>query len=314
MRPADGDMKALITGADGFIGRHLIKRLIGMKDMQIFALSRNAAPSGSDGKRLVHVTGSILDGARMEALFRDNAFDAVIHLAAITAHDDIVNRRMETFDTNLKGTMNLLAGMNRYCRGALFLYASTGKVYGKTDQLPISEKAAVNPQNILGKSKRITEEVIDFCAQPYNRYLICRIFNVYGEGQKRSFVVPTIIDQLGRDEIALGNLTDRRDYLYIGDLCDALAACIEHRNGFSPVDYVNIGSGEGVSVGDMLALMEELLGRRLRVRVEEGRLRADETAEEYCDNGKLRSVTGWRPKMPLKEGLRRVLQDEGALK
>lgn len=302
-------MKILITGANGFIGQKLIQDLKSFSAADVYSLSRKTVSSDSG----YWIVGDVLDAESVDAIFREHCFDVVVHLAAITAHDDIVNHRYSTFDTNLKGTINLLSSFNRYCKNSFFLYASTGKVYGKTNEMPISETAVTNPKNILGKSKRITEEVIDFYAVPQNKYLVCRIFNIYGEAQKRSFVVPTIIDQLREKEITLGSIRDFRDYLYIDDLSSALISCISHREKFAPVDYVNIGSGEPACVMDIIHEMEELLERKIVVRVDESRMRVDETPVEFCDHSKLTSLTGWEPSYSLKSGLQKTLVAEGVL-
>lgn len=303
-------MKILITGANGFIGRNLIQDLKQSPGNELYALSRKSfSPEG-----VVCLTGDVLDKPRLMELFEQTSFDAVIHLAAITEHHQIVDNRFQTFDTNLKGTINLLECFNAYCKGALFLYASTGKVYGKTNQMPITETAVTNPQNILGKSKRITEEVIDFYAVPENKYLICRIFNIYGEFQRRSFVVPTIIDQLEQPYISLGNLKDLRDYLYIRDLCSAIMSCLDYRQAFAEVDVVNIGSGEPACVQDILREMEQLLERKIEVCIDRSRMRSDETSVEFCDHSKLTRLTGWKPRYTLPEGLSQTLKYEGVIR
>lgn len=302
-------MKILITGASGFIGQKLIRDLQNNSETELYALSRHFLSIPN----LHYIYSDVLDEKNMEELFKTVRFDVVIHLAAITAHREIVDNRLETLNTNLQGTINLLNNFNTYCKGGLFLYASTGKVYGKTNEMPISEAAIVNPQNILGKSKFIAERIIDFYAIPENKYLICRIFNIYGENQKRNFVVPTIIDQLKLPAITLGNLNELRDYLYIDDLLSALIACIYKGDGFSRFDYVNIGKGEPACVADILRELEELLGRKLNVIEDRSRFRKDETQIEFCDHNKLTSITGWKPRYSLKEGLFKTLKGEGIL-
>lgn len=303
-------MKILITGAGGFIGRRLAKNLSEIPGMEIYGLSRegtNLFPG------IVPVQCDILDADGVERTFQNCRFDRVVHLAAITEHNEVVGRKQETLEINLKGTMNLLDSFNRHCAGSQFIYASTGKVYGETNEMPISERAMVNPSTVLGKAKRITENIVDFYAVPANRYLICRIFNIYGEFQKRNFVVPTILDQLDSPAICLGNLYDKRDYLYIDDLIAAFIACLRSPLKFGNVDYVNIGSGTAVSVADILKEMETLLGRKLKVETDPSRFRKDETSVEFCNHGRLTKLTGWEPKFALQEGLRRTLQKEGII-
>ncbi len=227
-------MKILITGASGFIGRSIIKNWVDNPDFSIFSLSRDDefCPNG-----VTTLVGDVLDMASLEAVFSLHEFDIVIHLAAITAHKDIVDNKYSTLATNLQGTMNVLDCFNRYCKNAQFIYTSTGKVYGNTNEMPISEKAQVNPTNILGKSKYIAERLVDFYAIPENKYLICRIFNIFGENQKKSFVIPTILEQIkeGHD-LVLGNLEDKRDYLYVDDLVSGIQSCIYHKDDFANVD------------------------------------------------------------------------------
>lgn len=302
-------MQILITGAGGFIGRKLIQTLQKNPEFNIFALSiENVEIPG-----VTYYQCDILDAEAVEKVFSENRFDCVIHLAAITAHSEIVDNRMKTFEINIRGTINLLNSFNKYCQGAQFIYSSTGKVYGKTNEMPISEKALVNPTNILGRTKRITEEVIEFYAQPDNKYLIFRIFNIYGEGQRSNFVVPTILAQLNKEEIELGSLKDLRDYLYVGDLMDAFLACITSPDKFENVDHVNIGSGEPACVADILREIEKLTGRKLNVKVNQEKLRRDETPVEFCDHGKITSLTGWTPKHSLAEGIECTLRSEGVI-
>ncbi len=296
-------MRILVTGSSGFIGTGIVRMLRDDAGCEVFALSRKRREETG----VKSVEADILDSDKINSLFEEFRFDAVVHLAAITAHKDIVDNKFQTFDINLRGTENLLKAFNKYCDSSVFFYASTGKVYGNTDEMPISESALVRPMNVLGKTKRITEEVIEFYAQPYNRYIIGRIFNVYGEYQKANFIVPTILSQIRNEYIKLGNITDKRDYLYIEDLLKAIKACIIQKDKFSPVDYVNIGSGIPISVGDILSEIEDIIGRKIEVQVDTSRFRNDETSIEFCKNEKLMDLTGWKPQVSLKEGLRRVI-------
>lgn len=300
-------MNILVTGASGFIGERLIKALGENKKNNIYAVSRSA-----DGKGHI-LQCDVLDYPALEEIFSRHKFDAVVHLAAITAHDDIVNHSTETLDINLQGTVNLLKCFNLFCRNAQFIYASTGKVYGKTNQMPITENAYTNPTTILGKSKRITEQIVDFYAEHKNRYLICRIFNIYGGNQKRNFVFPTIVDQLNTGVVQLGNIDDLRDYLYVDDLINALISCILHPGVFETVDYVNIGSGEPHSVREMVELIRRISGIEFELRITDSRKRYDETPVEYCDNAKLRKLTDWHPQFSFEEGIRNSLMIEDVI-
>ncbi len=298
-------MNFLITGASGFIGSNMVKRLAVSNQTNVIALTKKEVSSQFDTVKNVLI--DILNKDKLRDVFMNNKIDCVIHLAAITEHNAVVNEKINTLMTNFMGTKNLLELFNEYCSDALFIYASSGKVYGKTNEMPISENAVCNPINILGKSKYMTEKLIDYCAEMKNKNIICRIFNVYGWGQKPNFVIPTIMRQLGEKEIVLGNITDKRDYIYLDDLIDALIRCVESKNRFQNVDVINIGSGISYSVKEIMKIIEDIFGRKIIIKVDKSKYRSDETSIEYCVNKKISDMTGWRTTYSMYDGIKQML-------
>lgn len=309
-------MKILITGSGGFIGRRIIQNWKDYSGVELYGLTRKLSGSKDveEKDKICLLECDVRNKEALRNIFMENKFDVVLHLAAITEHNAIVNHKDETFDINLYGTIHILKCINELCENTLFLYASSGKVYGKTNEMPISENAYTNPTTILGKSKQITEQVIDFYSESKNQYLICRIFNVYGEKQKRNFVLPTIMEQIDNAEISLGNIEDLRDYLYIDDLISAFWACIENRNKFKKYDIVNLGSGEPASVKDIINIIEKIINRKLEITIDKEKIRDNETKVEYCNNQKIKEMTGWRPKYSMYDGIKQVLKKEGFIK
>ncbi len=295
-------MKILITGAGGFIGRNLVDKFGTREDIQVMGTTHKKVQLGIPSCVL-----DVLDEESIQRIFQRDRFDVVIHLAALTAHDQIVDNKYEALQLNLKGTRNILESFNKYSKGALFIYASTGKVYGNVKTYPINEEMRTSPTNTLGKSKLITERLIDFYAEEGNQYMITRVFNIYGDGQRENFVVPTIVKQLktGRS-LSLGNILDKRDYLHIDDLVNAILCCIDNHANFSKFDIVNIGSGIPVSVEDIVHCFEAELGYSIDINVEKKKMRYDEMSVEYCSNKKLMNLTGWNQSIPLQEGIHRV--------
>lgn len=306
-------MKLLITGASGFIGRSLIKRLKDAPDITIYMISRKdilTEPS------VTNYCCDILDEHAVNKIFERQTFDAVIHLAALTAHEEIINNKNLALRTNLKGTENIISAFNRFCTNAVFYYASSGKVYGRTDEMPITENAIERPTTVLGKGKYITERVIEFYADvESNKYIIMRIFNVYGGEQKENFVVPTILKQLSKgNRLELGNIYDKRDYLYIEDLVSAVEALMKNRQMLSHFEIVNIGSGIPVSAEDIIEELKRILNRtEIKIDISKRRMRSDETEVEFCSTRKLHELTGWEKRFDLQTGLAETCRQQGLL-
>lgn len=306
-------MKLLITGAGGFIGSSLIRRLKSAPDIDIHTISRKE--NLTEGL-VTNYCCDILDERAIGEIFESQRFDIVIHLAALTAHEEIINNKNMALSVNLKGTENIINAFNRFCTNAVFYYASSGKVYGRTNEMPITEKALERPTTVLGKGKYVTERLIEFYADvESNKYVIMRIFNVYGGAQKDNFIVPTILKQLlvGND-LELGNIYDKRDYLYIEDLVSAIEALIGKRQALSHFEIVNIGSGVPVSVMDIIEELKKILNRpEIKINISELRVRSDETEVEYCSPERLQELTGWEKQFDLSTGLRQICKQQGML-
>jgi UDP-glucose 4-epimerase len=297
--------KVLVTGSEGFLGRRLVDRLVAA-GCEVHGLDRAAGRPSSEKYRLENI--DVLDASRLLSYAVACAPDAIVHLAALTAHDEMVNQKTATLKINLQGTMNLLDACN--ASGARqFVYASTGKVYGRIERLPLSEEHPLRPRNVLGKTKVIAENLIDFYAQDCPaRMTVLRIFNVYGPGQRNSFLVPTILAQLagGGSRVALGNIEDQRDYIYIDDVIDAFL-CVLLRPEEEASAVFNVGTGVASSAADVVRTVGEVLQRRIAISTESSRFRGDEDPVEYADTAKLRTL-GWRPAHTLRQGLEKTVE------
>lgn len=306
-------MKILITGATGFVGQNLIKRLKNSPDIEIYTISRKKIFAYSS---VTNYCCDILDEHAVFNIFEQHAFNAVIHLAALTAHEEIVNNKNLALSTNLKGTETIVSAFNHFCSDAVFYYASSGKVYGRTNEMPITEYAIERPTTILGKGKYIAERIIDFYADiESNKYIIMRIFNVYGGNQKENFIVPTLLKQLSQgNQLELGNIHDKRDYLYVEDLISAIEALIKNHHKLSHFEIINIGSGIPVSVEDIIDELKYILKRtEIEINISEHRMRNDETQVEYCSTKKLCELTGWEKRFNLYAGLKETCRQLGML-
>lgn len=286
-------MRVLITGINGFIGKHLAKALT-QRGHIVLGLGRSQ--------------GGVLNPTIVEKAIQD--VEIVIHLAAITSHKKIVENKFETLETNFIGTKNVLDAFSKSKNARKFLYASGGKVYGKIMSLPISEDHPTNPQNILGKSKLITEKLIDFYSNDQKEFIILRIFNVYGPLQDKDFLIPTIIKQLskGKRQLTLGDIGTKRDYIYIDDLVNAFVLAIEEKEK-TGLSIYNVCSGKATSAKEIVKIISKIKGHSIKIKTNPNLYRKDEARIEYGSYKLIQKTFGWKPKISLEEGLRRILTD-----
>lgn len=295
--------KIFISGVNGFIGNNLARYFI-HGGFDVVGIGRKEK-STVDGVK--YLQSDILDADKYSHLVSGS--DLVVHLAATTFHDEIVKNPTEAFWTSWFGTWNILkafsAGTGRH-----FLYASTGKVYGDAGPLPFREEITCRPLNILGFTKYTCEHLVDFFSRlnQQKSFSVARIFNVYGKGQRDSFLIPAIIKQIkdGNKIIGLGDIKAKRDYVYIDDVVSAVSSIMFA--GGTGLKIFNVGSGNSYSAEDIVKLISRITGDNLGISGDFSKKRIDELDEEYCSYDKLAGL-GWKPHT-LEDGLREMLMVE----
>src|SRR3989344_2681659 len=302
-------MKVLITGVSGFIGSALAQQLL-TRGHNIVGIGKQEQTKVEGIK---YILADVLDKVKVEAQVAEA--EVVVHLAALTAHKDIADNKNESLRINFQGTKNLLEAFHNSPTTKKFIYASTGKVYGKIESLPITENHPTAPLNILGKSKLIAEKLIDFYTSKDKSQIILRIFNVYGPGQKDNFLVPTILNQLkpgleqgSIPEIILGDLASQRDYTYVEDVINALVLAVETESKPGTEIY-NVSSQIGTSAAEIVEVIGEIINHPLKVKVESNLFRPDEEKYEYGYYTKIKSQLGWKPHHDLKAGLKKTVEN-----
>ena len=287
-----------ITGVNGFLGKYLSKRF-SEEDYSIIGFDVQDKPVSSLDS---YFSGNILDKDLLRRSMR--TADYVIHLAAITAHKDIVENKFETFELNFLGTKNVLDCFTE-SNAKKFIYSSTGKVYGKIYSLPITEEHFTEPQNILGKSKLITERLIDFYAVENKSLVILRIFNVFGDHQSENFLIPTIRRQLAKsDKVVLGDIDVKRDYIHIDDVVEAFFLSVKKDSG--KISFYNVSSGIPKSAKEMIFSLEKFRNRPIDLQVDPKLLRSDEFPIEYGSYEKIKKDFGWYPRISLESFLKEI--------
>lgn len=302
-------MRVLITGVHGFIAQNLAKALI-ERHHEVVGCGRQLECSFK-GLAAYHAV-DVLDGEAVARAMVDCA--AVVHLAALTAHKDIVDDRFGALDINLRGTRNVLEAVRATASVRKLVFSSTGKVYGNFTRLPIDEDEPPRALNVLGKSKYLAERLIDFYAMGEERsYISLRIFNVYGPGQSENFLVPTILRQLdlateaGPQSVSLGDVRASRDYTHIDDVVDAFVRVVEGV-GASGFAVYNVASRVPTSAEDIVGEIAAILGVSIAIESKVTQVRLDELDEEYGDFARIAVEYGWRPTIPLTKGLRNTIE------
>lgn len=315
-------MQILITGADGFIGSHLTQALYEQTQNKtsplygahIKALSLyNSFNSWGwlediDCLDSIEVlSGDIRDPHFCKHICKDVHF--IFHLAALIAIPYSYVAPDSYIDTNIKGTLNI-------CQSALecgvkrIIHTSTSEVYGTAQYVPIDEKHPLQPQSPYSASK-IGADCIAMSF--YNAFslplTIARPFNTYGPRQSARAVIPTIITQIanGAKSIKLGDTTPTRDFNYVKDTCAGFIALALAQNTLG--ETINIGSNTEISIHDTLKLIKKLMGSDVEFVTENQRIRPEksEVFRLWCDNTKIKNLTGFTPNYTLEEGLKETI-------
>jgi NAD dependent epimerase/dehydratase len=305
--------RVLVTGADGFIGSHLTELLV-REGYEVKALSQYNSFNYWGWLEDVYclpeievLNGDVRDPHFCKHITKD--VDVVFHLAALIAIPYSYVAPDSYVDTNVKGTLNI-------CQAALdngvdrVIHTSTSEVYGTAQYVPIDEKHPLQPQSPYSASKIGADAMaMSFFNSFHLPLTIARPFNTYGPRQSARAVIPTIIGQIanGKKQIKLGDVTPTRDFNYVADTCRGfldLARC-EAAVG----ETVNIGSNYEISVGDTLNLIRELMNSDVEFVTDAQRIRPEksEVFRLWCDNKKIRQLTGFEPEYSIRDGLKATI-------
>ena len=277
--------KILVTGAPGFIGQNLMPKL-NVCGYETLAVGRSE--------------GDIADKSTWINFERA---DVLIHLAGSAFVPDSWKDPSGFMKANLYGTVCALD----YCRqhNAKFIYLSS-YLYGNPRELPIPESALLVANNPYALSKKLAEEACEFYANFYGvKVVIFRPFNVYGPGQSKNFLIPSIIKQICvGDTVCVKDLNPRRDYIYIDDLVDAIVKAV---NGQLDFDIFNIGTGQSYSVAELIDIIQKIKGTSLKVHSDSER-RLGEVMDTQAEIKKAMNILDWRPKYSLQAGLEKMIR------
>ena len=305
----------LITGADGFIGSHLVELLL-KKNYNVTALchynSHNELgwlkySAKNKPRKLKIITGDINDDIFCDNILKSQ--DVLVNLAALISIPHSYTNPRIYFKTNVDGSMNL-AKSSLKNKLKKIIHISTSEVYGTAIYVPIDEKHDLQPQSPYSASKISAETVMRSIHYSYGLpVVILRLFNTFGPIQSIRAVIPKIISQLLSDkkEIYLGNLKPTRDFNYVLDTCSAIELASKK---LKVGQIYNYGSGEEINIKDLFKLISKVIGVNAKLTTKKNLLRPkkSEVFRLLCDNKKFISATNFKPKFNLKKGLIKTIE------
>jgi NAD dependent epimerase/dehydratase len=308
--------KVLVTGADGFIGSHLVEMLVSEGyTVRAFVYYNSFNSWGwldslpEDSRNKIEIfSGDVRDAnCMMEAM---KGCDWVFHLAALIAIPYSYYAPDSYVDTNIKGTLNILQAA-KTLGTARVLVTSTSEVYGTAKYVPIDEAHPRQPQSPYSASKIGADCLAESFYRSFNLPVtVVRPFNTYGPRQSARAVIPSIIIQLlnGVDKIQLGDLTPTRDLLYVKD---TVKGFIEIANSESLIGHdCNIATQSEITVGDLASKIIQLINPAATIITDESRLRPEksEVFRLYGSNAKLIEYTNWSASFDLEKGLNETIE------
>lgn len=308
--------KILVTGADGFIGSHLVEKLIeeGYK-VRAFAYYNSFNTWGwldTLPKEILNeieiFTGDIRDPNGVRESMK--GIDEVHHLAALIAIPFSYHSPDSYVDTNIKGTLNVLQAA-RDLDTSRILITSTSEVYGTAKYVPIDEDHPYQGQSPYSATKIGADRMAESFYRSFDMPItIVRPFNAYGPRQSGRAVIPTIITQLlaGKEEIKLGSLTPTRDFNYVKDTVQGFIEIAQ--SDITIGEEINIATQQEISIGELAEEMIKQINPNAKIICEEERLRPEKSEVNRLlgSNEKIKRLTNWEPKYTLESGLSETIE------
>lgn len=303
--------RVLVTGAGGFIGSHLVEALL-KRGAEVKAFIRYNA-SGSWGrlellapeilKSIEVVSGDVRDFHSLKEAMKGCA--AVFHLAALVSIPFSYRSPESYVDTNVKGTLNVVQAARDLGTGKV-IHTSTSEVYGTALRVPIDESHPLQGQSPYSASKIGADQIALSFFRSFNvPVTVLRPFNTYGPRQSARAVIPNIITQAQKsDDITLGSTDPTRDFSFIDDTASGFIAAAESEK--TTGETINLGTGYEISIGDLVKVIGEVMGRKLVVKSENERLRpsGSEVFRLLSDNSLASKLMDWRPEYGGRKGLK----------
>lgn len=306
---------ALVTGADGFIGSHLVELLLSKNiNVRAFCLYNSLGSRGwldtIPKNKLSNIDtffGDIRDKDSVNQAIK--GCDVVFHLAALISIPYSYQAPESFIDTNIKGTLNILNAVKNNEIENL-IHTSTSETYGSAQYVPINENHPLVGQSPYAASKIGADQLaLSFWRSFSTPVSILRPFNTYGPRQSVRAIIPTIISQInsGERQIRLGNLNPTRDFNFVQDTCEAFYAMSKAKEIHGEI--INVASNFEISIKETVLLIAKLMGKDIEIKIESQKMRPDlsEVNRLFGSNTKLLKKTSWEPKYSGMDGFKKGL-------
>lgn len=313
-------MKIFVTGACGFIGSHLVERLV-QKGHKVIALTYYNS-RGSNGwldnidKKILNeiniISGDIRDYDYLSKYTKK--IDVLFHLAALIGIPYSYQAPKSYIDTNIIGTHNVLSA-SKINNISKTIITSTSEVYGTAQQIPISESHPLNAQSPYAASKIAADQLaLSFYKSYKIPITIIRPFNTYGPRQSNRAIIPTIITQMLQNKsiVKIGNLSPSRDFTFVEDTVESFVKTLNCKkiNG----EVINIGNNFQISIKQLIQIIKKDFGYEFKVEIDKSRVRKKESEvfKLIANNNKAKKILGWQPKFDgvkgFKLGLKKTIE------
>lgn len=284
--------RVLVTGENGFIGRQL--------------LMQAREPRYCDQVQIIPLN------ARVDSILNSpatqNSIDCVVHLAGKSVSSQVNASSDYDLYQNTVLAAHAVAAFAAKTKASV-IFASSSSVYSEPiDATPVDENAALGSASINAMTKRLSEEILNWSAQQFGfKHLNLRLFNVYGKGQNSKLLIPLLLNSvLAEQPITLRSKQAVRDYVHVKDVCEAILKAVTQTEILPTVETLNIGSGKGVSVDELVRLFESASQKTLNVKVESPKTYREVNAM-VSNPSKAKNLLGWQAEIDLKDGIQELL-------
>ena len=307
----------LVTGGAGFIGSHLVDRLIAERDWNVVVVDdfndfydpsiKHANIKHHENNAQFHVYEvDIRDREQLNEVFKENKFDCIVHLAARAGVRPSLDQPQLYTETNVNGTLNLLE-QSRKQGVKQFVFGSSSSVYGTNAKVPFSEDDPIRqPISPYAATKGAGELLCHTYSHLYGMRSVClRFFTVYGARQRPDLAIHKFARLIseGRPIPVFGDGTTRRDYTYIDDIIAGVRAAIDYKA--SDYEVINLGESRTVELRELIALLEGELG--ITAKIDRQPLQPGDVPQTYADIQKARRLLDYNPQTEIEEGIKRFV-------